>query len=582
MVHDGTEYSYTVNAIGEWFSSQGGAAVLLPDGRRLPTEGETDQFDGWEEAMQANAKKIIRLREAEVTVPGGPFTELNFESVGGGGVEIVSTSSGTATVTISGGGGEVNAHDFAGPEHSVDTLANVNSKISDATLIDTGDSRLSDARTPTAHSLDSHNASTLAALNVIVSDATLIDTADQRLSNHRTANAIATTGSDVTISGSAPPSTGQILKATSPTTATWQADAGGFTMDVLDEGSSLVTDPTSIDFVGTGVIATASGSGVRVQIDGGTAAAADALSTTGADVDVSASDAPTVGQVLVATSATAATWQDVAAGGGGSPGTSTASGIDTIRIGSNASHDSQTPLLVGQFELDPTNYHAASTFILRAVAANGSSPLTTHLRLYNLTDNEQVQVLNFVDTLTPEVQSLEISAGTTSGTLRTTSTLYEAQMFVDSPVSASDTIELGSAELRVKFPVLSSGIDTIRFDTPRSYSSSTPLLVGQFELNTDDYPSTVQFTLRGIAGNGTSPLTTHIQLYNLTNGEVVSTLDFVDTTNTILKQNNLTKGTVSGTLRASSVIYEARIYVDSPATGADTIEFESAEIRVHY
>lgn len=45
----------------------------------------------------------------------------------------------------------VGAHDFAGGEHNTDTLADVNAKISDATLIDTTDSRLSDARTPTAH-----------------------------------------------------------------------------------------------------------------------------------------------------------------------------------------------------------------------------------------------------------------------------------------------------------------------------------------------------------------------------------------------------------------------------------------------
>ncbi len=40
------------------------------------------------------------------------------------------------------------AHGFAGAEHSASLLAGVNSKISDATLIDTADSRLSDARTP--------------------------------------------------------------------------------------------------------------------------------------------------------------------------------------------------------------------------------------------------------------------------------------------------------------------------------------------------------------------------------------------------------------------------------------------------
>lgn len=40
-------------------------------------------------------------------------------------------------------------HALGGAAHSADTLANLNSKVSDATLIDTADSRLSDARTPT-------------------------------------------------------------------------------------------------------------------------------------------------------------------------------------------------------------------------------------------------------------------------------------------------------------------------------------------------------------------------------------------------------------------------------------------------
>jgi len=45
---------------------------------------------------------------------------------------------------ISGGGGDLNAVD-------IDTLAELNALLTDATLIDTTDSRLSDARTPTAH-----------------------------------------------------------------------------------------------------------------------------------------------------------------------------------------------------------------------------------------------------------------------------------------------------------------------------------------------------------------------------------------------------------------------------------------------
>ncbi len=83
------------------------------------------------------------------------------------------------------------AHDFAGAEHNADTLADVNSKISDATLIDTADARLSDARTPTAHDLGGaeHNADTLANLNSKISDGTVVDTGDARFSDARTPTA---------------------------------------------------------------------------------------------------------------------------------------------------------------------------------------------------------------------------------------------------------------------------------------------------------------------------------------------------------------------------------------------------------
>lgn len=47
------------------------------------------------------------------------------------------------------------AHDLSGALHNNTLLAALNAKITDATLIDTGDSRLSDARTPLAHK-DSH------------------------------------------------------------------------------------------------------------------------------------------------------------------------------------------------------------------------------------------------------------------------------------------------------------------------------------------------------------------------------------------------------------------------------------------
>ena len=125
-------------------------------------------------------------------------------------------------------------HALGGNEHGESTLAQLNAKISDATLIDTNDARLSDARTPlnhgnekhstnfepefsknsafnknfgtavstvcegddarlsnartpTTHALagNEHSTSTLAQLNGKISDATLIDTGDSRLSDSR-------------------------------------------------------------------------------------------------------------------------------------------------------------------------------------------------------------------------------------------------------------------------------------------------------------------------------------------------------------------------------------------------------------
>ena len=52
------------------------------------------------------------------------------------------------------------------------------------------------------------------------------------------------------------------------------------------------------------------------NFSGGTSSSTDALGTTGADVNVGAAAPPTTGQVLTATSATAATWQTPSGGGG--------------------------------------------------------------------------------------------------------------------------------------------------------------------------------------------------------------------------------------------------------------------------
>lgn len=318
VVHDGTEYSYTANSLDEWITTQGGAAVVLPDGRRIPGDGETEQFEGgWNVALSDNAQLVVRLQEAGVDVPNGPFTKLNFVSIGGGQVLVDDMGSGSATVTVSGGGSS--------------------------------------------------------------------------------ASALQTTGAIVDVSTASPPTTDQVLVATSPTTADWQDNI---------------------------------------------ATAADAVSTTGTAVTVSTSAPPTSGQALIADSATEASWQNVVA---------TVSGISVIRLGSTESYSSDSPLIIDQFELNTGDYPATAAFTFRAIAGNGANPLTSHVKLYNLTDGEDVAILNVVNVTAPILSQSNLTKGTTSGTLKATSKVYEVSVYVDSPVLITDTIEFGSAEIRVTF-----------------------------------------------------------------------------------------------------------------------------------
>ena len=125
--------------------------------------------------------------------------------------------------------------------------------------------------------------------------------------------------------------------------------------------------------------------------------------------------------------------------------------------GGRESHASATPLVVGAF-LVASNDHALAgstlSVIFRAVAANGSTPLTTHAKLVNVTDAEDVATLNFVDTTNVEKQEITLTLGAAVGDIKATERLYEVQVFVDAPGGPGDTIELHMAEVRVVNTVL--------------------------------------------------------------------------------------------------------------------------------
>jgi hypothetical protein len=125
----------TVNGI---IKTRAVGSVLTAENLRLFAEGETNEIaGGWSETMNNNFSTLEAL-------------------VGGGGA---------------------GQHTLGGATHLVDTLDDVNAKISDATLDDS-----SASRTPSSHALAGaeHSASSLANLNAKISDATLDDSSSSR------------------------------------------------------------------------------------------------------------------------------------------------------------------------------------------------------------------------------------------------------------------------------------------------------------------------------------------------------------------------------------------------------------------
>ena len=126
--------------------------------------------------------------------------------------------------------------------------------------------------------------------------------------------------------------------------------------------------------------------------------------------------------------------------------------VDIIPCGGSVSYDSDTALITGQFEFDPNDHAmegATLSLTFRAMGSNGQSPLTTNVQLYSLTDAEQIALLQFVDTTTPGKQEVALTIGAGAGEIDSAPKIYEVRIWVTAPGDPADTIELGSAELRV-------------------------------------------------------------------------------------------------------------------------------------
>jgi hypothetical protein len=146
------------------------------------------------------------------------------------------------------------------------------------------------------------------------------------------------------------------------------------------------------------------------------------------------------------------------------PGPGKAGDVMTQQIwgGGRETHNSTTPLIVGAFALLPTTFALANTtvaFQFSIVAANGDTPMTTHVELFNLTDSEVVtsSVIDIVNSTTPTKYTANLVVGPSAGQIKNGGEkIYECRIYLDVPPGdpTLNTIELFQADLKVLWTVI--------------------------------------------------------------------------------------------------------------------------------
>ena len=186
------------------------------------------------------------------------------------------------------------------------------------------------------------------------------------------------------------------------------------------------------------------------------------------------------------------------------------------------------------------------------------------LSVLNPSGNEQLQI-------TSTVADTKVKVATTD----TTTGFLSDKLVAGTGITFNVLNPSGNEQIQV---VGKAAVDTVRLGDATSHGSATPLVVSQISFNPTLY-GTPTLKFRAVAAMGNTPLTGHAELYNISDSESVSILNFTTTTAT-LAEAALTIGSGAGKIKTSAKIYEARIYVDTPALPIDLINVGSAEIQV--
>ena len=137
---------------------------------------------------------------------------------------------------------------------------------------------------------------------------------------------------------------------------------------------------------------------------------------------------------------------------GPSFGSSGQSEISILNLACRTTHTTEVPLVIGAVSLDPSEYDRQGlnvSLVFRVLAANTEPGMTTHAKLVNVTDSEDVVELDFTSTEITKQEAVLVR-GSGTGQIDDAPHVYEVQVYLDvAPGSPSETMEIYSGEIRV-------------------------------------------------------------------------------------------------------------------------------------
>jgi len=222
---DGTK-SYTLDADGNKVSTQGGLAIAQPGGNQLLGLGETLQFDGVA-GYGPRLDALLRPLDAQL-----PSADENDALAGTDGAPAAGNPYVTDSDSRNTDARTPTAHTHAHTDTTGKTTDDHHAKLHAA---DHGEGqpdavKLDDLAVPDDNTDLDASTSVHGLMQKYPGGTTDFLRADGSFavppSGGTTAEALATTGADVDVAAAAPPSVGQVLKATAATTATWQDESG--------------------------------------------------------------------------------------------------------------------------------------------------------------------------------------------------------------------------------------------------------------------------------------------------------------------------------------------------------------------